>query len=280
MRVTSTVPGYVDLIDLPGHRRVAAWADVYEAAYPEIFETYHSAWGRHERCLAAAAEEPIEASRILRVEARARDLLDETERALRADGLLTDDLDVVLLVGARTSNGWVTELDGVHTLFLALEFLGDPPYDGVLTSHEAFHVAHARHGAGAWPEDGTASLFQEGFAVAMSRQLHPGLDESAYLWFDDEHGDWVADCTAAETAIARRALDHLDTADDEGPCRALFTLHPDERELPPRAGYWLGDRLVSDLLERHPAADLLTWDHARTRAALAGQLEAVLSARA
>jgi hypothetical protein len=277
MRVTSTVPGYVALTDVPGHLRVTAWTDVYEAAYPEIFETYHSAWGRHERCLAAAAGAPMEAWHLRRIEARARDLLAQTERAFRADSLLTDDLDVVLLVGAHTSNGWVTELDGVDTLFLALEFLGDPPYDGVLTSHEAFHVAHARHGAGAWPEDGTASLFQEGFAVAMSRRLHPGLDESAYLWFDGEHGDWVDECVAAKTAIAWRALENLDTPDDEAPCRALFTLRPDEHELPPRAGYWLGDRLVRDLLDRHPAAELLAWDHARARAALADRLEAALT---
>jgi hypothetical protein len=65
MRVTSTVPGYVALTDVSGHLRETAWTD--------------------------------EARRILAVEARARELLDRTEASFRADGLLSDDLDDVLL---------------------------------------------------------------------------------------------------------------------------------------------------------------------------------------
>jgi hypothetical protein len=269
MRVTSTVPGYVALTEVPGHLREAAWTDVYEAAYPEIFETYHSGWGTHERCLASAADVPAEAPRIAAVEARARDLIEESERSFRTDGLLTEDLDVVLMVGGHTSNGWVTGLGETVTLFLALEFLGDPPYDGVLVSHEAFHVAHSRHGADAWPEDGAASLFQEGIAVAISREIHPGLDDSAYLWFDDAHPDWVAACAAAEP---------LATPYDDVACRALFTIQDDERDLPPRAGYWLGDRLVRRLLDQHPASTLLTWDHATATTALAAELTAMTPA--
>jgi len=272
MRVTSTVPGYVDLIDLPGHLRETAWTDEYEAAYPEIFSTYHSGWGKHERCLAAAADVPAEVPRILAVESRAREVLEATERSFRADGLLSDDLDVVLLVGGRTSNGWVTKLDGVDTLFLALEFLGDPPYDGVLASHEAFYVAHSRHGAEEWPEDCAAALFSEGIATAVSRTVHLGLADGAYLWFDDAHDDWLAACRDAEGAIAQRALDHLDTSYGELVVRSLFTIQDDERELPPRAGYWLGDRVVRRLLEDHPASDLLAWDHATVTSALRDEL--------
>lgn len=277
MRVTSTVPGYLALADVPDQRREAAWTDEYEAAYPEIFEKYYSAWGLRERSRAAAADVPDLAPRILALEERARELIVMTERSFRDDGLLTDDLDVVLLVGGHTSNGWVTELGDTVTLFLALEFLGDPPYDGVLASHEAFHVAHSRHGAGEWPEDGASALFQEGIATAISREIHPGLDDSSYLWFDDAHGAWVRDCVATEGAIARRALEHLGTSYDEMAVRALFTTRDDEHELPPRAGYWLGDRLVRGLLERYPASDLLVWDHAQTRAALAEELEALIT---
>jgi hypothetical protein len=220
---------------------------------------------------------PALAPRVTAIEARARGLIDVTEEAFRSDGLLSDDLDVVLLVGGHTSNGWVTELGDTVSLFLALEFLGDPPHDGVLVSHEAFHVAHSRHGAGAWPEDCAASLFQEGLAVAVSREIHPGLDDSAYLWFDDTHADWVRGCEAAEAAIAQRALEHLATSYDETAVRALFTTRDDERELPSRAGYWLGDRLVRGLLARHPTSDLLVWDHGRTHAALAEELEALIT---
>jgi hypothetical protein len=207
------------------------------------------------------------------VESRARKLIEICERSFVADGLLEDDLEVVLMVGGRTSNGWVADLGGTVTLFLALEFLGEAPYDAILVAHEAFHVAHGRHGADDWPEDGAASLFQEGIATEISRRIHPGFDDSAYLWFDDAHDDWVRECETLETAIARRALEHLDTSYDDKACRALFTIEHDEHEVPPRAGYWLGDRLVRALLEEHPASELLVWDHARTRNALAGLLQ-------
>ena len=273
MRVTSTVEAYLGLagIDDDGRRRTA-WTESYEATYPEIFETYHSAWGRHERCLAAADNVPRLAPSIVAAERRARELVDLAERSFRADGLLSDDLDVVLLVGGRTSDGWVTELDDTVTLFLALEFLADPPYDGVLVSHEAFHVAHARHGAASWPEDCSASLFQEGIAVAISRELHPGLPDSAYLWFDDRHEGWVTACEQALAKIAARALSQIDTPYDDPLVRALFTVQEGERDLPPRAGYWLGDLLLRRLLDQHRSSTLLRWDHLTARRALAHEL--------
>src|SRR3954454_19381272 len=273
MRVTSTVEAYLGLAAIDDdRRRRAAWTETYEAAYRGIFETYYRAWGLRERSLAAAGDVPRLAPTMRETEQRARSLVQHTERAFRAAGLLDDDLDVVLMVGGHTSNGWVTELDGREVLFLALEFLGDPPYDGVLVSHEAFHVAHSRHGAGKWFEDCSASLFQEGIAVAVSRDLHPGLPDSAYLWFDGDHGAWVRSCEAAQTKIVTRALAELDTSYDDPLVRVLFTAQDVERDLPPRAGYWLGDLLLRRLLDRHPASELLTWDHVAARRALVHEL--------
>jgi len=273
MRVTSTVDAYLGLAAIDDdRRRRAAWTETYEAAYRGIFETYYRGWGKRERSLAAAGDVPRLAPTMREVEERARGLVQHTERAFRGDGLLDDDLDVVLMVGGHTSNGWVTELDGREVLFLALEFLGEPPYDGVLVSHEAFHVAHARHGAGAWLENCSASLFQEGIAVAISRELHPGLPESAYLWFDGDHEAWVDDCERARPRIATRALAELDTPYDDPLVRALFTVQDDERDLPPRAGYWLGDLVLRRLLARHRSSELLGWDHVAARRALAHEL--------
>jgi hypothetical protein len=274
MRLTSTLPEYLRLAEIEDdEQRRAAWTDTYEEAYHQVFETYHSAWGKHDRCLEAAADVPRLAPGMTAVEDRARRLVELSEQSFREAGLLDDDLDVVLLVGGHTSDGWVTEVGDTVTLFLALEFLADPPYDGVLVSHEAFHVAHARHGAASWPEDCTAGLFQEGIAVAISREIHPGLDDTAYLWFDDHHSDWVQECEAAGASIARRALERLEAPYQEPAVRALFTTRDDEPELPPRAGYWLGDILVRRLLEEHPSSELLVWDHATTQAALAEQLQ-------
>jgi hypothetical protein len=278
MRVTSTVDAYLGLAAIrDDNRRRAAWTENYEAAHRGIFETYYQGWGKRERSLEAAGDVPLLAPVVRDVEVRARSLVARTERAFRATGLLDDDLDVVLMVGGHTSNGWVTEYHGREVLFLALEFLGDPPYDEVLVSHEALHIAHDRLGAADWQEDCAASLFQEGIAVAITREFHPGLPESAYLWFDGDHEAWVAACAQTETKIATRALTELDTPQDDVLARALFTMQPEEPELPPRAGYWLGDLVVRRLLEQHPARELLGWDRPSARRALAHELRAVVN---
>jgi hypothetical protein len=273
MRLTSTVRDYVALAAIGDARaRESAWTEQYEAAHTDVFEIYHRAWGRHARCVVAAHDVPQLAPGMRAIEERAIALAEETERFFTAEGLIDDDLDVVLLVGGHTSNGWVTDRDGRATLFLALEFLGEPPYDAVLLSHEAFHVAHSRHGSGAWPEDCGSGLFQEGLAVAVSRELHPGLSDSAYLWFDDDHAEWVAACAASEKAITDRVRAELHTSDQEVRVRALFTIQEGETELPPRAGYWLGDRVGRRLREQHTLGELLAWDHPSTLMALAGVL--------
>jgi hypothetical protein len=273
MRLTSTLPEYLALATIADDaEREVAWVEEYEAAHPEVFEVYYRAWGLPGKRGQAARDVRRLAPGMAAVEARARALADETETYFRSEGMIDDDLDVVLLVGARTSDGWVTGLDGRATLFLALEFLADPPFDAILLSHEAFHVAHARYGAESWPENCGSSLFQEGFAVAVTRELHPGLPDSAYLWFDDQHGDWVDACATAARRIARRALTNLDTSYGELRVRALFTVQEDEKELPPRSGYWLGDHVLRRLMGTHGIRELLTWDHTTAQAALAAEL--------
>lgn len=279
MRLTSTVPAYLALAEIEDDAaREAAWSEMYEAAHPEVFAIYYSAWGLPARRAGASLDVPRLAPAMPAVEERARGLALEAEAFFTDQGLLDDELDVVLLVGAHTSDGWVTELDGRDTLFLALEFLGDPPYDAMLLSHEAFHVAHARRGARGWPETCASSLFMEGLAVAVTRDLHPGLSDSSYLWFDDSHGAWVEECAALSGRIAARALAELDTSYDALVVRALFTIQDAEKELPPRAGYWLGDQVVRRLLRDHPSRELVDWDLPTARAALAGELGALVVA--
>jgi hypothetical protein len=277
MRLTTTVPDYLALATIDDDvRRAAAWTEHYEAAHPDVFATYHRGWGRHDRCLAAAADVPRQAATLPVVEARARRLAQHAERSFRTAGLLDDDLDVVLMVGGHTSDGWVTPFAGRDTIFLALEYLGDPPYDGVLVSHEAFHVAHARHGASGWPEDGAAGLFQEGLAVAVSRALHPGLPDSGYLWMDDAHAAWVEECTDLAPVLAARMLGLLDTPYDDEAVRSFFTGDRRQPDLPVRAGYWLGDVVARSLLEETPTHELIEWDHPTVRLAVADRLGAMV----
>jgi hypothetical protein len=96
-------------------------------------------------------------------------------------------------------------------MFVALELLGDPPYDGMLFAHEAVHLAHIHHGAANWPDDVASHLIQEGVATAASRELHLAQSDSGYLWNDDQHDSWVRQCREAERALITIVLEEMTT---------------------------------------------------------------------
>jgi len=245
--LTSTVDDYVAVARIADSTaRRHAWAEQYEAAHPEVFKVYYKHWGKTENRVHAADSAPDLSPVIQDRERRVRRLLDGTEKELRTQGLVEDGIDTVLLVGGHTSNGWVAEFRGRPTLFLALEFLPEPPFDQVLALHEGMHVVHHRlSDLGAWPETIGAALFAEGFAVAATRQLALNLEDTAYLWFDDDHEPWVQRCCTDSKAIRSFALNSFDQPDLNDRSRGLFTQHPLPGNLLPRCGYWLGDQMIS-----------------------------------
>jgi len=262
VRLTSTVAEYLALARIEDHAdRLKAWTTEYEAAHRDVFDAYYRSYSDPRHRAAAVADVTRISPLVQEREARAKALARQTEQDFRAQGLL-DELDVVLLVGNHTANGWIAEFRGRQSLFVALELLGDPPYDGIVISHEALHLAHMQHGARTWPDDVGASLIQEGVATAASRQLHPGLSDSGYLWTDDQHNPWVHECREAERALAAVVLDEIATPTEASHVRGLFA--PDCRSsgLPPRSGYWLGDLLAQQWLSQHRLRDVLLWDHA------------------
>jgi hypothetical protein len=269
--VTSTVAAYLELLEVPeGEPRREAWTRQYEAAHPDVFAKYYGNWGSRDRRSHAADRVSRIAPIIRERETRARGLVDAVARDFVGLGLLSrSDLPVVLLVGGNTSNGWVTDFRDEATLFLALEFVGDAPFDDMLVVHESVHVAHAQRSTLQWPGPVATSLFAEGLAVALSRQLRPGLPESAYLWFDDEHESWVRECQAQERDIRHHISDNLDSTDEK--LLKRFFGAPDDSPVPARCGYWLGDMIATDLLKRgFEPLDLLGWRYEEILAHLRG----------
>jgi hypothetical protein len=262
VRLTSTVAEYQALarIDDRANRR-DAWTTDYEAAHRDVFDIYYRSYSDPRRRIDAVIDADRLSPLVAEREARAKEVARQTEQEFRARGLL-DELDVVLLVGNHTANGWIAEFRGRRSLFVALEMLGAPPYDGVLISHEALHLAHTRNSAATWPDDIGACLVQEGLATAASRVLHPGLSDSGYLWTDDQHDPWVDECRDAERALAAVILDEMSTPAELPHVKGLFA--PDCRAsgLPPRSGYWLADLLAQHWLSQHSLRDVLLWDYA------------------
>lgn len=276
MRLLSTVAAYQKLAKIEdGVSRLEAWTTEYEAAHRDVFDVYYRSYGDPSRRDGAVADVPRISPLVREWEARAEAIARQTERDFRAQGLL-DELNVVLLVGNHTANGWIEEFHGRQTMFVALEYLGDPPYDAMLFCHEAVHLAHMHHGAANWPDDVASHLIQEGIATAASRMLHPGRSDSDYLWNDDQHDAWVGECRAAETALAALVLDGLAIPAESAHVRGLFAPDCQAGTLPSRSGYWLGDLLAQHWLSRHELRDVLGWDHAAATARASGDLRARL----
>lgn len=276
MRLTSTVAGYQKLARIEDDAsRLQAWTTDYEAAHRDVFDVYYRSYSDPGRRNRAVADLPRISPLVQEWEARAEALARQTEQEFRAQGLL-DELNVVLLVGNHTANGWIEEFHGRQTMFVALELLGAPPYDGMLFSHEALHLAHMHHGAANWPDDVGSHLIQEGLATAASRQLHPGLSDSAYLWNDGQHDSWVRECREAERALAAVVLDEMATPAEAAHVQGLFAPDCQAGTLPSRSGYWLGDLVAQHWLSQHNLRNVLRWNHAEASDRASNDLRARL----
>ena len=276
MRITSTVTEYLKLAEIADHAsRLRAWTVGYEAAHRDVFDVYYRSYSDPQRRDGAAADVPRVSPLVRERESRAEAIAWRTEQQFRAQGLL-DELSVVLLVGNHTANGWIEEFHGRQTMFVALELLGVPPYDGMLFSHEAVHLAHMHQGAANWPDDVASHLIQEGIATAASRELHPGMSDSAYLWNDDQHDEWVGECRQAGRALAQVVLGEMATPAEAAHVEGLFAPDRQAGTLPSRSGYWLGDLLAQHWLSEHTLREILSWDYAEATIRASSDLRARL----
>ena len=268
VEIMSTVEAWQQLAEMSNaDERADAWVTSYEARFPSVFDVYYSSWGSPVKRGDASAQAPALVDQILAAEVRARHLLAQAEADFQERGLLAGELSAVLLVGAHTSNGWVAEHNGRRSLFLALEYLGSPPHDDVLVVHELSHVAQAQLS----PETGgrtyTSALaaMVEGAATATSRALRPGHTDSAYLWMDEDHQEWLDRCDSEIAAIASLLLRNVDTPDDDEAVARLFR-NKTGPGIPARSGYWAGQLVASGMLrDGHDLHDLLSLGAAEAR---------------
>jgi hypothetical protein len=253
VEVVSTVGAWLEVAALTtAQDRADAWVASYEARFPTVFEVYYRAWGNPSARHTAAILAPALVEQVVAAEVRAMNLLGRAEADFRTHGLLEgDDLHAALMVGGHSSNGWVAEHQGLPTLFLALEYLGGPPFDDLLVVHELAHVAQAQRSAATRAPTFPASLavMVEGAATTTSRVLRPGFDDGAYLWMDSDHDDWLDECVSATPGIAALLLEHADTLDDDEAVAPLVRNRP-EAGIPPRSGYWVGDLISRTMLQR------------------------------
>jgi hypothetical protein len=231
---TEIVEPHRDLFD-----SIADWVppERADAALPVLIEEAGS-WGDALATAAAAAR--------------------EAERVLAGAVDIGETVPVTVLVGVGAANGWAAPVDGVPRLFLAVERLPGAPYDVVLALHELVHLLHLRSGARSWSQDRVdALLFHEGLATHVTMSLIPGISASGHLWCDEDHGTWLSACAEREPTLRRELLATLETTN----CDPWFSAAPQQStDIPVRAGYWLGARLIGELARTTSLRDLLDLD--------------------
>jgi hypothetical protein len=266
LRVDSAVPDFLAFWEIaaaePREVQRRLWHELYEQPNRDLFDLYYTNWASPDGLDGALERLPGE---IQTIEARAADLPQRITAAARATADFLEqplpDLEVQLLVGLFSSDGWVTDFRGRRTLFMAVEYL--PPYDAVFLAHECAHLVHGA--AGFEGDTVAAAVVAEGLAVAVSAELEPGHDEAVYLWMRDGREEWLAGCVAREEELRARLRADLDSEDPDVYAR-WFLGRPNESGLPARSGYFVARRWVDEL--GVPFRDLVSWDYQRARAAL------------
>jgi hypothetical protein len=112
------------------------WDELYERPNRDLFDLYYTNWASRD-----SLDEALErfSTNAPRMRATADTLPGRVARSIRATAAFLErpvpDVDVQVLVGLFSSDGWVTNFRGRRTLFLAAGYL--PDYDDVFFAHDA-----------------------------------------------------------------------------------------------------------------------------------------------
>lgn len=261
------------------------WHELYETPNQDVFDVYFSRYGRRAN-LGNALDGYDDV--VARVAAITPEIISRAEqiapKCMALVGKETAVLPLVLLVGVFNSDGWVTELNGTPTTFLALEVESNSKLAviDVVLAHELTHGLHAQCcdlkintttvGEG---------LFVEGLAVLVSTLIVPTTPEVVYLCpgggktlTGQSCSDWLADCYQQLSFLCQELLRDLERADEERYASYFWSRQQTKREgVPLRAGYVIGYEIMKRLSQQHRIAELARWSSDQVMAAVRQQLQ-------
>ena len=274
----------------PFARQEQIWNQLVEAPRSDLYASvvwekqHHPDWQRQKQrqLQARFAHYPELAARIPE-EARALRAMIATQplrfRTLFPDAAVHPPVELVLAPNFDAKSGVLS--DGTPVLAFAVDsLLLEQANLDIVVPHELFHLYHAQHAGirndGVMPGvDLTTPLFEEGLATYVSAQLSPGHTDGELLLQDD-----LGEIPASRlSAIAGRFLDDarykaIDPAHPEA-FRRWFNAAttPYQRDLPNRAGYWLGLQLIRHLRRSYSLAQIAAWPQAQAEAHVVVALE-------
>lgn len=221
---------------------------------------------------------------VLRMPSTVGDLLDRrdaVQAAVRASlrqyaitlGITPGPFGLTTMVGAFGADGWVDMPDGVVSLVIAVEALESSGQAALLVRHEIAHVVHLQVMADDDRWDIGDAVFEEGLATALSgigSDASDGMLCSAgrtTTWQGEPVDAWAVRCAAVWPAIRARIMATF-SSEDHDDYDALFLGGNGASDLPSRAGYYAGLRLVRTLAESTPWPEIVRWDRETARSAI------------
>lgn len=276
--VRDLVPAFLDFwraaAECPADRQLELWHE-YVARNPDVIRDV-TRWGGDPEPAKVLARYPALIERITANASLAAGWITQAAD-LVAPVLQADHLQVpcVSLVGLVRSNGWVSEVEGKHTLFLAIEQLPDVSSAQILAAHEMAHALQLPLPETPWPEDGPLgnAIYAEGFATGLTAELMPSFGLAEHLWFGPGYDDWLADCERLLPTARAEILEYLDS-EDPAIARRYLSVNSGYH-LPERIGYLTGVRAIEELRRTYSWPELARWSMDRA----IGEMRRVLVAK-
>lgn len=229
----------------------------YESTYPSVFEHYYHYWSRRRpECHWPTVDEVN--TRLSLVHDRLAII--ESRFALR--GLDLEHLDIVLFVGQGTTNGHALYDGEAFKVWIPIETYTTELLCDVFLAHEIVHALHYTNAPSWYFSDLDERhrvgrlLITEGIATHLSRELM-GLTEAESLWADALVGDelqcWMDKCSEQYAELCGRLSQQFDVSIVDSEFFCVYDLGDVYRS---RAGYYVGSRLVRELVE-HEYPDIV-----------------------
>jgi len=222
----------------------------YEQTYPALFRHYFKYWADRDRFTSTINTTETQAKASL-----VTDSLEHIVHKLAAFGLDTTDLQVVLFVGQKTSNGHAFKDGNRFVIWIPVETYKTPLDAEVFVTHELVHALHYADCAEFYFSNlqekhlVSRQLITEGLATYLSMVVL-NIDEGTALWADyisaEAINDWFDQCRKREPELKKYILDNFSSSNPE---ISLFYANDPHDIFQYRAGYYIGLKFIEQVLK-------------------------------
>lgn len=132
-----------------------------------------------------------------------------------------------------------------------------------LITHEMFHRYHYSHFAfePELPQPVWVRLWAEGLATFVAHELNPSASTYELTWISPED---ISRMDSQMSFLAARLIQRADST-SQADAAAYFSDDGTDKEIPPRAGYYVGLEVAEYLVRRYPMQTMAHWNHEQAK---------------